>query len=62
VPEATSRMANRRLRGKTIFPLSHIIRPLMILLYKEYLEYIMYIIVVDQDRLLRSFFISIVNF
>jgi hypothetical protein len=62
VLEATSRMANRRLREKTIFPPSHIIRPIMILLYKEYLEYIMYIIVVDQDRLLRSFFISIVNF
>jgi hypothetical protein len=62
VPEATSRMANRRLREKTIFPPSHIIRPIMILLYKEYLEYIIYIIVVDQDHPLRSFLILTVNF
>jgi hypothetical protein len=62
VPEATFRMANQRLREKTIFPPSHIIHSIMIILYKEYLEYIMYIIVVDQDRPLRPFLISTVNF
>jgi hypothetical protein len=62
MPKATSRMANQSICEKTFFPPSRKIRPIVLLLYKEYLEYMMYIIVVNQVRPRRSMFIATVKF
>lgn len=50
MPETSSTLANQRIEEKIVFSPFYFMRPFELILYKEYVEYIMYKSAIHLDR------------